>query len=124
MIVGGHAAAGSRSPVARSRGARRESDSPCMYSMTRKSSPSARPTSSVGDDVGVTDARREPRLVEEHRDELGVLRELRVQPLDGDGTREAHRTEQAPEVHGGHAARGDLVVERVAPDEGPRVRRD
>jgi len=35
-------------------------------------------------DVGVANARREAGLVEQHRCESRVLRELRVQPLDGD----------------------------------------
>ena len=39
--------------------------------------------------VRVADARGEARLVEEHRDELGVLGELRVEALDRDGAREA-----------------------------------
>ena len=43
------------------------------------------------DDVGMTHARREPRLVEEHRDELGIFGELRVQSLDGHGPRKADR---------------------------------
>jgi hypothetical protein len=34
--------------------------------------------------VGVLDARREPRFVEEHRDELGIFRVLRVQAFDRD----------------------------------------
>jgi hypothetical protein len=36
------------------------------------------------DDVRVPDAGRELRLVEEHRDEVRVAREVRVEPLDGD----------------------------------------
>ena len=36
-----------------------------------------------GDDVRVVDAGREARLVEEHLDELGVPRQVLVQPLDG-----------------------------------------
>ncbi len=36
------------------------------------------------DDVRVMDQRREPRLVEEHLDELLLIREMRVEPLDGD----------------------------------------
>ena len=61
------------------------------------------------DDVRMPDARREARLVEEHRDELGILRELRVQPLDRDRAREADRPEQPPEMDRRHAARRDLV---------------
>ena len=81
--------------------------------MTRKSS------SSLGDDVerrhdvGVADARGEARLVEEHRDEVGVLRERVVQPLDRDGAREARRPEEAPEVDGRHAPGRNAVVHDV-----------
>ena len=42
------------------------------------------------DHVRVVNPRGEPGLVEEHRDELGVFRELRVQLLDGHGACEAH----------------------------------
>ena len=70
-----------------------------------------------GDDVGMPDRGREPCLVEEHRDELGVLRVGVVQSLDGDGAREAHRPEQAPDVDRGHAPRGDAVMHQVAADE-------
>jgi hypothetical protein len=69
----------------------------------------------------VLDARGEAGLVEEHRHELGILGELRVQPLDGDGLREAHRPEQTAEVHGGHAPGGDLAVHRVASDDADRA---
>ena len=68
------------------------------------------------DDVGMTDAGRDARLVEEHRDEVGLLGELGMEPLDGDGPREADGPEEAPDVHGGHAAGRDLVMERVAAD--------
>ena len=67
------------------------------------------------DDVRVADARGEARLVEEHRDELGILRELRVQPLDRDRAREADRTEQSAEMDRGHPACGDGIVESVSP---------
>ena len=61
------------------REARRESasGSPCTYSMTRKSSPSLGHDVERGHDVRVADARGEARLVEEHRDELGIAREVR-----------------------------------------------
>ncbi len=49
-----------------------------------------------GDDVRVPDARGEASLVEEHRDELGVRRELRVEPLDRHRAGEADRSEQTP----------------------------
>ncbi len=64
----------------------------------------------VGDDVEgadhvrVPNSRREPRLVEEHRDELGVRRELRVKTLDRDRAREPNRPDEATEVHGRHPA--------------------
>src|SRR5687767_8673922 len=63
------------------------------------------------------DACREPRLVEEHRDELGIARELWMQPLDRAGAREADRPEEPPEVHRRHAASGDLAIQRVAPKQ-------
>ena len=46
----------------------------------------------------------------------GSLRELRVQPLDRDGAREAPGAHEPPEEHGRHAAGRDLVVERIPPD--------
>ena len=95
------------------RAASRESDSPWTYSITRKSSPLAATTSSVGTTFGWRMRAAEPRLVEEHGDELGVLGELRVQPLDGHGAREAHGTEQPPDVTRRHPAGRNLVVETV-----------
>ena len=70
-----------------------------------------------GDHVGVLDARGEARLVEEHRRELGVVRVLRMQPLDGDGPEEAGGPDEAAQMDSGHPARGDRVVDRVAIDE-------
>jgi hypothetical protein len=70
-----------------------------------------------GDDVGVPDAGREAGLVEEHRHELGIARELRMQALDRDRLGEADDAEQATEVHGRHPTGRDLLVERVAPDD-------
>src|SRR5207244_2972853 len=37
-----------------------------------------------GHDVRMMDARREQRLVAKHLDELGLARQVRMQPLDGD----------------------------------------
>ena len=65
--------------------------------------------------VGVPDPCGEARLVEEHRDELGVRRELCVQPLDRHGAGEADRAEQAPQMDRGHAASGDRLIEGVSP---------
>jgi hypothetical protein len=36
-----------------------------------------------GYDVWMADARRKPRLIQEHRYELGIFRELRMKSLDG-----------------------------------------
>ena len=66
------------------------------------------------DDVGVPDARREPGLLEEHRDEVGILREVRMEALDRDGAREPDGSEQARKMDRGHAAGGDLAVQRVS----------
>ena len=49
-----------------------------------------------GDHVRMANARCEPRLVQEHGDELRVLGERGVQPLDGHGSREADRSEEPP----------------------------
>ena len=67
--------------------------------------------------VGVLDAAHQARLVEEHREELAVAREVRVQPLDRDDPAEAASTEEAPEVHARHPAARDLVVDGVPPDD-------
>ncbi len=106
-----------RGPASARRDEAATSDSPWTYSITRKSSPSSATTSSVGTTFGCRMRAASARLVEEHRDELGVLRELRVQALDRDGAREARRPEQAPEVHRRHPARRDLVVDGVPPEE-------
>ena len=67
-----------------------------------------------GHDVRVVDARGEARLVEEHLDELGLLREVRVQPLDRDEALEAGDAREAREEHRRHAAAGELGDELVA----------
>src|SRR5262245_5178917 len=43
-------------------------------------------------DVRMMDARGNARLIEEHRDEIRVLREMRVQALDRYGARESARS--------------------------------
>ena len=77
----------------------------------------ARPDLEDGDDVRVVDPRGEPRLVEEHLDELGLAREVRVQALDGDEPLKAARAREAPEVHGRHPAGRELgdQLEAVEP---------
>src|ERR1019366_2965444 len=62
----------------------------------------------------VPDPCRHPRLVEEHRQKLVLAREVGMKSLDGDNAREARGAERTAEVHGRHAARCDLVVDRVA----------
>ena len=74
------------------------------------------------DDVRVLDARREPRLVQEHRREFGIMRELRVQSLDRHGAEEAGGADEAPEMHRRHTARGDRVVDRIAIHDQRRLR--
>ena len=69
------------------------------------------------DHVRVADARNQARLVEEHRDEIRVLREVSVELLDRDRPREAFRSDEAPDVDGGHPARRDLPVERIPSDD-------
>ena len=66
-------------------------------------------------DVGMPDTRREPSLVEEHGDELGVRRELGVEALDRHRAREADRSEQASKMDRGHTPCGDGIVEGVPP---------
>ncbi len=67
-------------------------------------------------DVGMGDARREPRLIEEHLDEIRVARELGVEALDRDGPREAHGPHESPEMHRRHAARRNFAVQQVSAD--------
>ena len=69
-----------------------------------------------GNDVRVPNTCREPGLVGEHAREVGIARQMRVHPLDGDGPREADRTAHLPEVHLRHAAGRDEPAERVPPD--------
>lgn len=55
------------------------------------------------DDVGVADLSRQPCLIQEHRDELGLARDVRVHDLDRDEAFEAPSAESARQVHDGHA---------------------
>ena len=71
----------------------------------------------------VNDSPREARLVEQHRDELGVGREVGMEALDRDFAREPGVPRQAPEVDARHPARRDLFVECVAADHARLGRR-
>ncbi len=64
-------------------------------------------------DVRVCEAGADARLVDEHRDEVVILRELRQDALHGDHLLEAVRTGAAREVHLRHPARGDPLVQLV-----------
>jgi hypothetical protein len=55
------------------------------------------------DHVRMANASRKAGLVQEHRHELGIGAKLRVKSLDGDRAREAHRTDETPEVNRRHA---------------------
>ena len=65
------------------------SGSPWRYSIAIQYVSSCLPSSKTGRDVGVRDARRDARLVEEHVDEALVLDQVRVDALDGDPLLEA-----------------------------------
>jgi len=61
----------------------------------------------------------EPRLVEEHGDELGLLGVLLVELLDGDDATTVDLPETAGEIDRRHSTGRDLVEHRVTvrPDE-------
>jgi len=75
-----------------------------------------------GDHVRVADTGREARLLQEHRHEIRVLREVRMEALDGHRAREADRPEQARKMDRGHAAGCDLAVQRVPPQASAEIR--
>ena len=66
-----------------------------------------------GDDVRVTEAGREARLVEEHRGEGRVLRVLRMHAFDRHEAGEPHRAAHPTEIDRGHTARRELAEELV-----------
>jgi hypothetical protein len=66
------------------------------------------------DRVGVPDAGREARLVEEHRLEGRVVAELRQHRLDGDDLLEAAGSHEARRPDGRHPSTGDRHEELVA----------
>ena len=64
-------------------------------------------------DVGVIDAARDASFVDEHRHELRLFGEVRVQPLDRHRPPESARPHQPPEVHRRHPSGGDFPIELV-----------
>jgi hypothetical protein len=66
--------------------------------------------------VAVMHLGRDPRLVEEHGDELLVLGELRVHALGGDDAREADIAHQPSNVDRRHATACNLAMQQVAAD--------
>jgi hypothetical protein len=67
-------------------------------------------------DVGVRDPRRDARLVEEHRDEQRIAREVREDPLDAHELLEAAVAVEARQKDLGHAAGRELRDKRVLPE--------
>src|SRR6478752_10247770 len=59
-------------------------------------------------------ASRDARLVQEHLDELFLVREVRMKTFDRDEALEAADPGQAREIHGGHATGRDLAHQLVA----------
>lgn len=70
-----------------------------------------------GDDVRVLDPCGQAGLVDEAGDERRVTGEVLVESLDGDDLAESGGPEEAPQMNGGHATRGDLAVYRIATSE-------
>src|SRR6185295_15499963 len=74
-------------------------------------------------DVRMTNAGDDARFVHEHRDELRIAPQVRVEALHGDGAAEADRAEQPAEMDRGHPARRQLVEQSIAPnDKRPHAR--
>jgi hypothetical protein len=68
-----------------------------------------------GDDMWVMDARCQPRLPEEHLDELWLAGQMGVQSLDGDEALESADAREAREVHRGHSTGRQLGHQVEAP---------
>jgi hypothetical protein len=66
------------------------------------------------DHVRVDDPPDQPRLVEEHRADIGVGRDVRVHPLDRDRAGEAMSPDELAEVHRRHSAARELCEQLVA----------
>ena len=75
-----------------------------------------------GHDVRVMDARGDAGLVVEHRDEVGIVGELRVQSLRRDEAREALGADEACRVDGRHASARDGGVQQIASEGLRRAR--
>jgi hypothetical protein len=54
----------------------------------------------------MTNPRRQSRLVEQHRDELGILRQVWMQSLDRDRARKSSLTQEPAQMDRCHPARG------------------
>jgi hypothetical protein len=67
-------------------------------------------------DVGVVQSRGEPRLVEEHPREFGIVGELRQDALERHQLVEALGPAQLRQIHLGHAAGGDAPHQRIPSD--------
>jgi hypothetical protein len=65
------------------------------------------------DDVRVGQSRRELRLLDEHLDEAGIVRQVRQDPFDHEGPLETGRSLDAPLVDLRHAPAPDELEERV-----------
>jgi hypothetical protein len=76
-----------------------------------------------GDHVGVTDARRDARLVEEHGDEGRLRGQLGPELLDGQEPPRGGPAHRASDVHGGHPAIGEATVHLVQPVCAPQESR-
>jgi hypothetical protein len=81
-------------------------------------------------DVGVGELHRQLRLIDEHRDEVGVGGDVGEDALDRDDALEALDAERLGAEHLGHAARVDAVKQRIFAERdglhqrGPRPPRD
>ena len=65
-------------------------------------------------DVGMLDSSRETSLVEEHGNELGVVRVMGQKVFDRDRAREFHCAQQPSEMDSRHSTGCDFVVQRIA----------
>ncbi len=67
-----------------------------------------------GDHVGVLDPRGQPCLVQKHRDEFGIFRDVRAHSLDGHGAVESTEAAHPAEVDRRHATGRDFPKQGVA----------